>query len=367
MTKRLKFPAKSVFFTTVRQRVDQYFRETGKKKHADARMWFKVAVFLTGFVGCYMLIISGYPSKGVLLLLAFLLGMCSAFVGFNICHDALHGALSPRKGVNALFGMVFNLLGASPYIWKISHNGVHHTFTNIPGHDDDLVVAPGLIRIEENDPVTKIQRYQHWYAFPLYGLASLSWLFRKDFMKIFRTKIGQVAVKHPLKEYVNLFASKFLYCFLFIMLPLLVLNINWWQFVIGFLAMHLAQGLTMGLVFQLAHVVEDTDFPVADSNGTMEEAWAEHQMRTTANFSMYSPVASFLLGGLNRQIEHHLFPGVCHVHYAKLGAIVKQTAKEYGLPYIENRTFLSAMRSHYRLLKKFSVQKSCPKILKQSA
>ena len=174
--------------------------------------------------------------------------------------------------------------------------------------------------------------------------------------KIFQQKIGQVSVKHPIKEYFNLFASKGLYYFLFIVLPLSVLHITYWQFIIGFIVMHLAQGLTMGLVFQLAHVVEETDFPDANPTGTMEEAWAEHQMRTTANFSSDSCIATFFLGGLNRQIEHHLFPKICHIHYAELGKIVKQTANEYEIPYIENINFFSAIQSHYRVLKKFATE-----------
>lgn len=366
MTKRLKFPSKSAFLTTLRSRVDAYFAETGTHRHANTAMWTKTTVFLAGFLGCYALIISGVLPALAMLGTAVALGMFSAFVGFNICHDAIHGSFSANKHINKGLGMVFNLLGASPYIWDISHNGVHHTFTNIPGHDEDLVIAPGLIRIEEEDPKRSIQRYQHWYAFPLYGLASLSWVFRKDFIKIFQKKIGQVAVKHPAKEYFNLFASKGLYYFLFIVLPLIVLNITWWQFIIGFVAMHLAQGLTMGLVFQLAHVVEETDFPDAHPSGNMEEAWAEHQMRTTANFASDCRFAAFFLGGLNRQIEHHLFPKICHIHYAEIGKIVKQTANEYGLPYIESPTFISAMRSHHRVLKKFALQAKPAKVLYQS-
>ena len=356
MTKKLTFPSKSTFSTTLKYRVDEYFAETGKNKHANTAMWTKAIVFLLGFFSCYLFIISGFLPISVMLGLAILLGMFSAFVGFNICHDAIHGSFSSNKHINKTLGMLFNLLGASPYIWNISHNRVHHTFTNISGHDEDLVIAPGLIRIEEDAPKRKIQRYQHWYAFPLYSLASLSWIFRKDFIKIFQQKIGQVSVKHPIKEYFNLFASKGLYYFLFIVLPLSVLHITYWQFIIGFIVMHLAQGLTMGLVFQLAHVVEETDFPDANPTGTMEEAWAEHQMRTTANFSSDSCIATFFLGGLNRQIEHHLFPKICHIHYAELGKIVKQTANEYEIPYIENINFFSAIQSHYRVLKKFATE-----------
>ncbi|RDC62958.1 Acyl-CoA 6-desaturase [Adhaeribacter pallidiroseus] len=143
---------------------------------------------------------------------------------------------------------------------------------------------------------------------------------------------------------------------MFIALPLLVLDITWWQFVMGFIGMHLAEGLTMGLVFQLAHVVEGTDFPLPNDQGNIEEAWADHQMRTTANFATNSKLAGFLLGGLNRQIEHHLFPKVCHIHYPIISKIVKQTALEFDLPYIESPTFVAALKSHYRMLKKFGLE-----------
>ncbi|WP_159799862.1 acyl-CoA desaturase [Flavobacterium sp. MK4S-17] len=355
MNTKLKFnnASRSLFFATIRKRVDQYFKDNDTSQNANRQMWFKTLFFITGFFTLYGLIISNAFNVWVMLPLTVLLGMFSAFVGFNVCHDAIHGSFSSSKAVNKILSMVFNLLGASPYVWSISHNVVHHTYTNIPGHDEDIEVAPGLIRLSEQEPVNRIQRYQHLYAFPLYGLASVSWAFRKDFVKFFQPKLGQHKIKHPKREYFNLFFYKAVYYFLFIVLPLLVLDITWWQFLIGFAALHTAQGVTMGLVFQLAHVVEGTAYPEPDANGNMEEAWAEHQMRTTANFAGECPVAAFFLGGLNRQIEHHLFPKVCHIHYAEIGKIVKETAIEFNIPYIENPTFFAALQSHYNMLKRF--------------
>jgi linoleoyl-CoA desaturase len=352
--------SKCQFLATTRQRVDQYFKETGQSRNANGNMWIKAAVFLTGFIGLYGLIISNFFGIWTMLGLAIGLGVFSAFVGFNVCHDAIHGSFSPNKKINKFFGLFFNLLGASPYVWSITHNVVHHTYTNIPGHDEDIDVAPGLIRISGDEPVNKTQRYQHLYAFPLYGLASLSWALRKDYKKFFQAKVGQQVNNHPRSEYFNLFFYKAVYYFLFIALPLLVLDITWWQFIIGFLALQFAQGFTMGLVFQLAHVVEGTDFPMPNTDGNIEEAWAEHQMRTTANFATHSPFAAFFLGGLNRQIEHHLFPKICHIHYGEIGKIVKKTALEFNIPYNENPTFTSALRSHYRMLKKFGKEAYIP-------
>jgi len=358
MPVQVKFmpPSKSMFYATVRSRVDKLFIDNQIGKHANAKMWAKIVFFLTGLLGTYFMIILNIFSPVVMLGLAILLGMFSAFVGFNICHDAIHGSLSSNKIVNRIFSLIFNLLGANPYVWSITHNIVHHTYTNIPGHDEDIEIAPGLIRIAEEDPIHKIQRFQHLYAFPLYSMASLSWIFRKDYKKFYQQQIGNHQSKHPKIEYFNLYFYKAVYYFLLIVLPLLVLDITWWQFLIGFLGLHMAQGLTMGLVFQLAHVVEGTDFPHPNEDGNIEEAWAAHQMRTTANFATHNPLAAFFLGGLNRQIEHHLFPKVCHIHYGKISRIVKSTALEFNLPYLENQTFTAAMRSHYLILKKFGKQ-----------
>lgn len=354
MTKKVRFinTNQSTFYMTVRKRVDAYFTENNISIHANGAMWFKAAFFLTGLTVLYSSILFASLSLPVLLLLAILLGVFGAFVGFNICHDAIHNAFSGNARVNQIFSFVFNLIGASPYVWNICHNIVHHTYTNIAGHDEDIDVAPGLIRFSDTETVNKLQCYQHFYAFALYSFSMLSWVFRKDYKKFFQHKIGAHRVIHPRIEYFRLFFYKAIYYFLFIALPLLVMPITWGQFLIGFLAMQLAQGLVLGLVFQLAHVVEGTDFPIPNDEGNMEEAWAAHQMRTTANFAGGSKMAAFLCGGLNRQIEHHLFPKICHIHYPAIGKIVKETAEEFNLPYIESITFVSALQSHYRTLRR---------------
>lgn len=354
MKVKTKFPAASGahFYATLRQRVNFDFASRNVSMHANGLMWLKTFIFLSLFILLYVTIILADLNGIVLILLTLTLGVVCAFIGFNICHDAIHGSFSAHKRTNKTLSLLFHLVGASPYVWNITHNIVHHTYTNIPGHDEDIEIAPGLIRISHEDKLEPHQRYQQWYAFPLYGLASLSWVLRKDYKKFFQQTIGARENIHPQIEYFNLFFFKFLYYGLFIIVPILLMNLQWWQVLIGFILLHLAQGITMGLVFQLAHVVEGTAFPKPNEHGDMEEAWAEHQMRTTANFATQSPMAAFFLGGLNRQIEHHLFPKICHVHYGRISVIVKQTAMEYDIPYYENHTFFSALRSHFRLLKK---------------
>lgn len=341
------------FFATVKSRVDAYFKENNLSSHANAAMVFKTIVFLGALVGLYAAIMSNYFSPWLMFLMALALGATKAFIGFNVCHDAIHGGYSSNKKVNKFLGLVFNLIGANAYVWSITHNVVHHTYTNIPGHDEDIDVAPGMIRLSPEEELKPIMRYQHWYAFPLYGLASLMWVFRKDYKKFFQKKIGQIENDHGPVEYFNLFFFKALYYTLFIVLPLIFLDVTWWQFLIGFVCMHLVEGTVLGVVFQLAHVVEDTAFPTPTEENQIEEAWAVHQMQTTADFARDNKFINYLVGGLNFQVEHHLFPQICHIHYPKIAPIVEATAREFNVPYIQNPTFGKALVSHYRMLKKF--------------
>ena len=355
MQHSLKFidQEKSRFLFTLKERVETYFNNSRLSRNANKLMIFKTILFISLMLLLYALIITGILPLPVQLLLAILLGMTMAFVGFNVCHDALHGAYSSNKRVNKGLGFIFNIIGANAYVWNLTHNLVHHSYTNIVGHDEDIEIAPGLIRVSKTAKLNKLQRYQHIYAFFLYGLTTLSWFFKKDYLKFFQKNIGDSHTnKHPKIEYFNLFFYKIIYYAVFIVIPLLVMDLTWWQFLIGFLSMNFAEGLVLGLVFQLAHVVEDTEIIHPNEENNIEEAWAVHQMKTTANFAPKSRLAFFLCGGLNLQVEHHLFPKVCHIHYLKISDIVKKTALEFNLPYNENRSFFSALRSHYFFLKK---------------
>lgn len=341
------------FFATVKQRVDAYFKENNISKYANAEMVLKTTIATISLVGLYTLLMFGQLNMAYMFLIALALGITKAYIGFNVCHDAIHGGYSSNKRVNKALSLLFNIIGANAYVWSLTHNVVHHTYTNIPEHDEDIDVAPGFLRLSPNEELKPMMRYQHIYAFFLYGIASLSWVLRKDFIKFFQKKIGQIESKHKPIEYFNLFFYKAIYYLLFIVFPLIFLDITWWQFLIGFLSMHLLEGLLIGIVFQLAHVVEETSFPMPNDQNHIEENWAVHQMQTTADFARNSKLVNFLIGGLNFQVEHHLFPQICHVHYPKISPIVEATAKEFDVPFIDNTTFYQALQSHYRMLKYF--------------
>jgi linoleoyl-CoA desaturase len=349
--KKVRFNnGKNEFFTELRTRVDAYFAKTGAAKTANAEMVVKTFVLLGGFALNYLLILLSGWNLWVILALAALQGFILAGIGFSVAHDAIHGSYSNNSRVNTWLSYTMNLIGGSQYVWSLSHNIVHHTWTNIHDMDGDLEIAP-FIRLSPHQPLKKVHRFQHWFALPVYALASFFWVFVKDYKKMAAPAIGPIARKHPTKEWVILFFTKALYYTYSIVLPLVFLDITWWQFVIGYLTFHVTAGVTLGVVFQLAHVVEETEHPMPDTQGSIENAWAVHQMVTTNNFARRNRFLNWYIGGLNYQIEHHLFPKICSVHYPAISHITKATAEEYGIPYNEHRTFGAAVRSHFRALR----------------
>jgi linoleoyl-CoA desaturase len=340
------------FFTTVKKRVDQYFISNNISKNGDWRMFGKSIFILSVFFGLYALLMADISSGPLALVYCGILGMFIAFIGFNISHDAAHGSYSSNNTINTIMSYTFDMLGTSSYMWKIMHNIIHHTYTNIPEHDNDLEPV-FFIRLNPEKKVYKVHRFQHYYATFLYGLTSLSWVFKKDYAAIFKKEVGNYEhKKHDTKDIVIMFIAKIIYYTTFLILPMVFLHFTWYQILGGFFVMHFTEGLTLAIVFQLAHVVENTEFPIPTENGTIENNWAIHQLVTTANFARKSFLATFFFGGLNFQVEHHLFPKICHVHYPVLSHIIEDTAHEYGIPYNQYTRMWDAIKSHYTMLKK---------------
>jgi len=339
------------FSHVLKQRVDAYFQTNNLSKNANTEMVLKTAFYLGSYVGTYFLIVFGHFSLGTNLLLVILMGLLTSGIGFNIGHDAIHGAYSKWPWLNQVLGHTFSMMGASVFTWKTMHNIVHHSYTNIPGADGDLDPVRWL-KFAETGGKRTYHRFQYLYALPLYSLTSLVWVFVKDFKYIGRkTHLAYEKPLTPRSEYFKLYAAKTAYYIAFIALPLILMPFAWWQILCGFIIMHLVAGFTLALTFQLGHLVEGTEFSDLTESGLVKEKWCELQLKGSANFSPRSFWASWMFGGLNYQIEHHLFPKVCHVHYRYLAPIVKETAQEFNLPYTQYPTFLSALRSHLSYLK----------------
>ncbi|MBM4187034.1 MAG: acyl-CoA desaturase [Gemmatimonadetes bacterium] len=349
------FPAKdgATFAAEVKREVDEYFARTGRSPKANLAMVVKTVTLLAVTFGSYFAILLAPWGAWVKLALAAVMGLGFAGIGFAIVHDALHGAYSSKPWINKALGRLFDLLGANGYLWKITHNVIHHTYTNIEGIDEDLTVSP-LLRLSPTSPLRPVHRFQHWYGLLAYAGSTLFWVFSKDFKYILQRNLGPyLDIKHPPGEVVNLLVTKLIYYGWGLVVPLLVIDLPWWQILIGFLVMHLVAGFVLGVVFQLAHVVEGPDFPAPDASGRMADSWLVHEMRTTADFARSNRLLSWYVGGLNFQIEHHLFPKVCSVHYPAIAPIVESVAARHGIPYHAHPSLMAAVRSHQRMLKQF--------------
>lgn len=321
------------FTKELKSEVNDYFIKHNLSKHADGRMVAKTITLLAIYGGAYGLIMTGWFGPAVMLGLCFIMGVGMAGIGFSISHDALHGAYSSNKTINRMLGYTFDLLGANSYIWKITHNIIHHTYTNIYEHDEDLEVA-AFIRLSPNAPYKWIHQFQHVLAFFAYSFATLFWAFIKDYKYFFKKNLGPYEQKtHPVSEWILLVITKLLYYTYMLLLPLWILPISWWQLLIGFFVVHLTAGLILGVIFQLAHVVEGTDHPVENEEGNIENAWMVHQLETTSNFAHDNKLLCWYIGGLNYQIEHHLFPRICSIHYPNISPIVRGIAAKYGISY----------------------------------
>lgn len=348
--KKIRFRPKreSDFASVCKERVEAYFTTNQISRHANLSMYIKSILHVAILVSLYFTILNESFSKPVLLLCCMAMGVVQGLIGVNISHDALHGAYTSSSRWNKVLGYTFDFVGLSSYVWKITHNFVHHIYTNVPGVDHDIGKGP-VLRFSPKDKHYWFHRFQHIYFFPLYCLTGLNWIFFSDYFFL-----AEEAKKRPIpkQELFWFFCFKVINLVTFIVVPFMVMSFPWWQILIGYLALQFAGGFTVALIFQLAHLVEGLDYPLPDSEGLMENQWAEHEMHTTANFGTRNPLINYVCGGLNFQIEHHLFPYVCHVHYTNISPIVRETAHEFGLPYHENKSGTEAVLSHIRQLKR---------------
>ncbi len=340
------------FYRTLRSRVNTYFKERNISKHANLNMKIKTVFMVVLYLTPLCLMVSGaINTVGLMFLMWFLMGLGMSGIGLSVMHDANHGSYSNNQKVNHFLGSVLYLIGGYAANWKIQHNVLHHSFTNIHGFDEDI--DKGVIRFSPTQKRKPIYKYQLFYAPFLYGIMTFYWLVAKDFEQIYRYNKRNLLEAQGVSyssAIIKIIIGKCTYVFLTLILPMMVLPIVWWQVLLGFLMMQFITGLILAAIFQPAHVIEDTDFYIPDEDLSIENNWAIHQMKTTSNFANGSTIFSWLIGGLNYQIEHHLFPNICHVHYKDISKIVKSTAEEFGVPYYHHKTFFSALKSHFTLL-----------------
>lgn len=346
------------FFRTLNQRVNNYFKENKISRNGNWRLHLKTAIMFIIFLSPYFLLLTLDLTWWIQLLLTIVMGIGMAGVGMNVMHDANHGAYSSKKWINKLMGSSMYILAGNVYNWQVQHNVLHHTYTNIHGYDEDLE-AGRILRFSKHAKWHKFHKFQQYYGIFLYGLLTFNWALTTDFFqtkRYLKRKLSFGNLPKPFNQWSILIITKMLYFGIWIVIPLLYFNIAWWKVLIGFFIMHYVAGLILSVVFQLAHVVDEADILLPNPTGTMKNTWAIHQLFTTVNFSPNNKLVNWFVGGLNHQVEHHIFPNISHIHYSKISEIVKKTAKEFDLPYNEYKTTRKAIVAHFKYLKEMGLK-----------
>lgn len=346
-------PAPPSFHTVLKSRINGYFKDAGKNTTGNLRLYSKAFFLVVGFLALYIHLVFFTPGTWWAIGECLLLSLFTSAIGFNIMHDGAHGSFSSKPWVNNLAASSLNFLGANTFMWKMKHNVIHHAYTNIDGIDDDLDAKP-FLRLCETQKFLKVHKYQHFYFAFVYSLLYLFWIFVSDYKKYFTKKVGEIPLKKMTwKDEFAFWGFKVLHILLFIVIPIVTIGVGKWA--IGFVVYALFAGFVLSIVFQLAHTVEHTHFPVPnEETNKIDDEWAIHQLKTTANFATKNRLACWFMGGLNFQVEHHLFPKISHIHYPKINKIIKNTCKEFNVQYIEYNKVKDAVISHISYLKQLS-------------
>jgi linoleoyl-CoA desaturase len=353
-SRKIKFSKADSFHKELKWRVDEYFLTTGKRRRDCPQMYLKVAILLSGFAAAYGLLVFAAQTWWQGLPLAMLLGSIMAGIGMNVQHDGGHQAISDWRWINRLMAMSLELIGGSSYYWHWKHAVLHHTYVNLSGHDTDIDLGI-LGRLSPNSPRLAFHRWQHFYLWILYGLLAIKWHFYDDYRDLVLGTIGEHRIPRPAGwDLAQFVVGKIGFLKLAMVIPLCFHPIG--TVMLFYAITATVAGIVLSVVFQLAHAVGQAEFPVPRADtGCVENEWAIHQVETTVDFARTSPLATWLLGGLNFQIEHHLFPRICHIHYPALSPLVEATCRDFGVTFSEHRTFRSGVAAHYRWLRQMGM------------
>ncbi len=353
---RPSFAPKSAFWRDLKARAAEHLAaeaSRGRAQIGDPRLQRKAAIIVLWFSSSYGALLFA-PTFAAVLLAALSLAFAASALGFGVFHDANHGTLfrSPAWNLKAA-RLCSVLLGPSRHFWVHKHQGLHHRQPNVFGWDDDLETRDRL-RLSPVCPWEPRFRRQELKAFLYYGLNTIEWLFWKDFRCLISGRLNKWhALKLGKRERAEFLVSKGLFLLLFALPPFFVLPLAW--AVAAFILFHFVLSWLLAIVFQLAHLTPGMEFERVREG----DDWSTHQLRTTADFATSSRLTTWFTGGLNHQIEHHLFPNVAHAHYPALRPIVRAVARRHGLQCHDLGPTFSAVKQHFALLKALGEPPSC--------
>ena len=350
LARPIAFQGGGAFYDELKALVDRHVADPMRRRRAQRQMYLKTAVIGTWLLGSWAALVFAPVNAWQAVLLAISLGLAMAGVGFNITHDANHGSYSPHRRLNRVMRFSLDLIGASSYVWRVRHNVAHHTYTNVAGADSDIDSMP-LARFAPEQPLRFMHRFQHIYMWLLYGLFAVNWQTTGDVLWLMSGRVGESALARPRGvDLAEMIVGKAIFLSMALVVPMLFHP--WWQVLALFGVVSFVLALTLAIVFQLAHCVEEAAFPSRDELAGPERAeWARHQVATTVDFAPGNRLLTWYLGGLNYQVEHHLFPRVCHIHYPGIAPIVSDVCGRMGIEYHVHPTFRGALASHTRWLR----------------
>ena len=354
---RLKFAPDAGFQRELRRRVEAFIRREGIKERDCWAMYLKTALILAAFALSYYLLVFVARTWAQAVPLAVLLGLATAEIGMNIEHDGSHKAYSDHPWINKLAAMTLDMVGASSFMWRWKHVVFHHMYVNVKDHDTDIEL--GIFgRLSPGHPRHAVYRWQHWYLWPLYGVMVLKWQFYDDYRDLIAGRMGVNRFPRPRGWDLVVFAGgKLSALVLGFGLPLLFHPL--WTVIAFCVLVTMVVGVVLSVVFQLAHTVEEARFPRPQAEtGRMQQPWAVHQVESSVDFARGNRLVSWLVGGLNFQIEHHLFPTLCHVNYPAIAPIVEETCREFGVRYTAHPSVGTAVASHFRWLRRMGAAES---------
>ncbi len=354
-------PEPNDFFKDLRSQVIDYLKKKGSTQKADYTFFIKLIILTIIYGVLYYNIITTHSLFTFYMSYA-LMGALSIIMGLNIGHDAAHNAIFKKNKHNEWLLHVFELFGTSSKNWKHKHIFAHHKFPNIMGYDSDIQQS-NVVKIFPNDKHKFFHNFQYLYMPFLYMFYLLRWAIYRDFKDASSSSESIGVPVFSKKEFFKLLFFKLFYFSYIILLPAFMSPFSIWASVLGFFTLTVFGSLTLTLVLLSTHVGSDTEFVEPDQQGNVPYSWSHHIMRTTSDFATQSWFLTHLFGGFNHHIFHHLFPSISHVHYYELTPILKKVAKQYDLPYRENKRVVSAIWSHFKLLYQNSKQDSLREII----
>ena len=327
-------PNDSELYNAIRQRVrDELFAGQKHGAHRDGGGWA-----VTAILGSACFAYSLYASLPGLLTGA-LLGLTGAWIGLTVQHCANHGAMSNSALANNLLGMTDDLIGGSSLMWRYHHQVSHHIHCNDTALDEDVFSAFPLLRFDARLPRLPVHRWQHLYMWALFPFMQLAFQVG-DLTAFFTRETAGTKLRGATGgELATVLAGKVVH-FSLLLAP--ALWAGWTAVLAGMAAFIATQGIVLAATFAVSHNVAEAKVPEETDGAAAERDWGRQQVLTSADWG--GVVGNFFTGGLNLQVEHHLFPAICFVHYPAIARIVADECRRRDVPYFIYPTLPSILK-----------------------